>query len=116
MADRDKEAAFEVAKRFTDLGFTIFATAGTHAFLNRHGIKSQLVHKLNEGRPNLVDRIMNKRRFTSSSAPPVGKRGQFDDSYIRKAAIKYKIPYITTMAAALASVKGIAASATNRWL
>lgn len=109
VADRDKEAAFEVAKRFTDLGFTIFATAGTHAFLNRHGIKNQLVHKLNEGRPNLVDRIMNKEIHIVINTP-VGKRGQFDDSYIRKAAIKYKIPYITTMAAALASVKGIAAS------
>lgn len=109
VADRDKEAAFEVAKRFTELGFTIFATAGTHAFLKRHGIKSELVHKLNEGRPNLVDRIMNKEIHIVINTP-VGKRGQFDDSYIRKAAIKYKVPYITTMAAALASVKGIAAS------
>ncbi|NLY88811.1 MAG: carbamoyl-phosphate synthase large subunit [Firmicutes bacterium] len=109
VADRDKEAAFEVAKRFTDLGFTIFATAGTHAFLKRNGIKSELVHKLYEGRPNLVDRIMNKEIHIVINTP-VGKRGQYDDSYIRKAAIKYKIPYITTIAAALASVKGIAAS------
>jgi len=109
VADRDKEAAFEVAKRFADLGFTIIATAGTHAFLKRNGIKSELVHKLYEGRPNLVDRIMNKEIHIVINTP-VGKRGQYDDSYIRKAAIKYKVPYITTIAAALASVKGIAVS------
>ncbi len=62
-----------------------------------------------EGRPNLVDRIMNKEIHIVINTP-VGKRGQYDDSYIRKAAIKYKVPYITTIAAALASVKGIAVS------
>ena len=64
---------------------------------------------MHEGRPNIVDGIMNKEIQLVINTP-IGKRGQYDDSYIRKAAIKYKIPYITTLAAAIASAKGIAAS------
>ncbi len=113
IADRDKEAALKVARKFEELGFKIIATAGTHAFLTRHGIKSEPVHKLYEGRPNLVDRIVNKEVHIVINTP-AGKRSQHDDSYIRKTAIRYKVPYITTIPAALASVKGIAACRQGR--
>lgn len=108
VADKDKPALLEVAQGFLRLGFDIVATEGTHLFLKENGIQSQVVMKLHEGRPNIVDIIMNKGIQLVINTP-VGKRGQHDDSYIRKAAIKYKTSYITTLAAAHASVKGIAA-------
>lgn len=108
VAQKDKPAVPEVAKMFTELGFKIKATKGTHTFLAEHGIKSELVKKLHEGRPNITDDIMNNEIQLIVNTP-IGKQGQDDDSYIRKTAIKYKIPYITTVTAALASVKGIKA-------
>jgi carbamoyl-phosphate synthase large subunit len=98
-----------IAKTFTELGFTIKATRGTHQFLASHGVSSEVVNKLQEGRPDLSDEIMN-RKIQLVINTPIGRRSAIDDSYIRKAAIKYKIPYITTLAAASASLKGIAAS------
>lgn len=108
LADHDKPASLEVAAEFIRLGFKLVATKGTHSFLAEHGIESKLINKLTEGRPNIVDEIKNKNIDIVINTP-VGKLGQQDDSYIRKAAIKYKVPHITTIAAALASVKGIAA-------
>lgn len=108
VADKDKPSALEVAKEFSKLGFNIMATRGTHQFLKENGVQTQVVMKLHEGRPNIVDSIMNKEIQLVINTPQ-GKRGQHDDSYIRKAAIKYKTSYITTIAAARASVKGIAA-------
>ena len=70
--------------------------------------------KLFEGRPNIIDSILNKEIQLIVNTP-IGKQSQYDDSYIRKAAIKYRIPYITTITAALASVKGIAAYKANRF-
>ncbi|MFH0907560.1 MAG: carbamoyl-phosphate synthase large subunit [bacterium] len=99
----------DIARAFTKLGFTIKATNGTHKFLTEQGIPSEFIHKLHEGRPNIADDIMNRQIHLVINTP-VGKLGQHDDSYIRKAAIKYKVPYITTLAAAAASTKGIAAS------
>jgi carbamoyl-phosphate synthase large subunit len=99
----------QVGTEFAKLGFRIKATEGTHKFLAQHGIKSELIKKMHEGRPNIVDGIMNKEIQLVINTP-VGKRSQHDDSYIRKAAIKYKIPYVTTLSAALASAKGIEAS------
>lgn len=106
VADPDKKAALDVAKRFTDVGFKIMATDGTFRFLLENGLEAVAVKKLYEGRPNITDSIMNGEIQLVINTP-VGKRSQHDDSYIRKAAIKRKIPYITTMAAALASAKGI---------
>jgi carbamoyl-phosphate synthase large subunit len=108
VTDQEKPAALEMAKIFATLGFNIKATAGTHQFLKDNGIQSESINKLGEGRPNIVDGIMN-HEINLVINTPFGKRSQQDDSYIRKAAIKYKVPYITTMAAALASAKGIAA-------
>ena len=98
----------EVAKEFDRLGFKIKATNGTHRFLAEHGIESKQILKMHEGRPNIVDGIKNKEIQLVINTPS-GKLSIYDDSYIRKAAIKYKIPYITTLAAAIAAAKGIAA-------
>ena len=108
ISDNDKSAALDVAKQFKDIGFTIIATKGTSDFLSGHGIQSQCVLKMHEGRPNVLDSIKNKE-INLVINTPAGKQSKYDDSYIRKAAIKYKIPYITTVAAAAATAKGIAA-------
>ncbi|MBC8470040.1 MAG: carbamoyl-phosphate synthase large subunit [Planctomycetes bacterium] len=108
ISDDDKSAALEMAKQFKDIGFTIMATKGTCDFLSEHKIDSQSVLKMHEGRPNVLDNIKNGDIHLVINTPS-GKQSKFDDSYIRKAAIKYKIPYITTIAAAVATAKGIAA-------
>ncbi len=110
--DQDKPAVLETAREFTKLGFSIKATGGTHKFLKENGIISEEIKKLFEGRPNIVDGITNKEINLVINTPS-GKRSQHDDSYIRKTAIKYKVPYITTLAAARASAKGIAAYKEN---
>ncbi|HWQ77132.1 MAG TPA: carbamoyl phosphate synthase large subunit, partial [Syntrophomonas sp.] len=106
--DQDKPAALEIAREFTRIGFQIRATDGTYKFLHGHGIACRQIKKIQEGRPNIVDAVTN-RELSLVINTPAGKRSQHDDSYIRKTAIRYKVPYITTMAAASASAKGIAA-------
>ncbi|MFC1903996.1 carbamoyl-phosphate synthase large subunit [Chloroflexota bacterium] len=108
VAEYDRPAVGDVAKQFADLGFKIIATAGTHSFLSSQGIPSVSILKEHEGRPNITDAIKNKEIQLVINTP-VGKLSMYDDSYIRKAAIKYKVPYITTLAAAMAAAKGIAA-------
>jgi carbamoyl-phosphate synthase large subunit len=98
----------EIARELRELGFALKATQGTHRYLSEAGITAELIQKLNEGRPNIIDGLMNGEIQLVINTP-IGKRSQTDDSYIRKTAIKYKIPYITTLPATLASVKGIAA-------
>ncbi|MFC2066962.1 carbamoyl-phosphate synthase large subunit [Chloroflexota bacterium] len=107
ISEKDQPAVLEVASRFTELGFKIRATQGTLQFLASHGIKSDLILKMHEGNPNIVDGIVNGEIQLIINTPS-GKLSQYDDSYIRKAAIKYKVPYITTLAAATAAAKGIA--------
>ncbi len=105
----DRPAVLDVAQEFYRLGFKIKATNGTHKFLAEHGIESDPILKMHEGRPNIVDGIKNKEIHLVINTPS-GKLSKEDDSYIRKAAIRYKIPYITTLAAAIAAAKGIAAA------
>jgi carbamoyl-phosphate synthase large subunit len=90
------------------MGFNIKATQGTHDFLNQNNIKSELVTKMHEKRPNVAD-IITDGDIQLVINTPRGKASKADDSYIRKAAIRNKIPYVTTMAAALAAAKGIEA-------
>jgi carbamoyl-phosphate synthase large subunit len=111
--DAEKPKALEAARGFAGLGFRIRATRGTHEFLARGGVASDLILKMHEGRPHIADAIMN-REIQLVVNCPVGRRGVHDDSYIRKAAIRHKVPYITTMAGALAAVQGIAASRGGR--
>lgn len=108
IADRDKDGILAPAKHFQEMGFTILATDGTHNFLKDHGIKSQRIKKIYEGRPNIVDAIKNGEIQLVINTP-AGKLSEYDDSYIRKNAIKYKIQYITTTSAALAATIGIKA-------
>ncbi len=109
VAAKDRSAAMiEVAREFSRLGFAIKATGGTRAGLADNGVESELIKKLHEGRPNIDDAIKNKEIQLVINTP-IGKASQHDDSYIRKAAIKYRVPYITTIAAASAAAKGIAA-------
>ncbi|MBN2514486.1 MAG: carbamoyl-phosphate synthase large subunit [Deltaproteobacteria bacterium] len=108
VSDPDKAAIVEVARAFSDLGITIKTTKGTQEFLAGHGIKTEPILKMHEGRPNIVDGIKNKEILLVINTPS-GRMSQYDDSYIRKAAIKYKVPYITTTAAAVAAAKGIVA-------
>jgi len=108
VSERDRPAVREVADQFTKLGFKIRATIGTHTFLTNQGIPSEPILKEHEGRPNITDAIKNKEIQLVINTP-AGKLSMYDDSYIRKAAIKYNVPYITTLAAAMAAAKGIAA-------
>ena len=108
VSERDRPEVLEVAKVFDNLGFKIRATAGTGQFLGSKGITYEPILKMHEGRPNIIDAIVS-REINLIINTPVGKLSQYDDSYIRKAAIKYKIPYITTLSAALAAANGITA-------
>ncbi len=107
--EKDKGAIEEVAREFERLGFELITTSGTGEFLAEKGIPSEPILKMHEGRPNIVDGIKNKEINLVINTPS-GRMSQYDDSYIRKAAIKYKVPYITTSAAAVAVVKGIKAA------
>ncbi len=113
VADDDKPQILGVARQLLDLGFKIKATRGTHTFLTGNGIQSEMVNKIYEVRPDLVD-LMKTGEIQLVINTPQGKRSTQDDSYIRKAAIRHKIPYITTTAAAVATVRGIAACKEGR--
>ena len=104
----DRAMVGEVARQFSRLGFKIRATAGTHAHLLTCGVQSEPILKEHEGRPNITDAIKN-REIQLVVNTPSGKLSKYDDSYIRKSAIKYRVPYITTLTAAMAAARGIAA-------
>jgi carbamoyl-phosphate synthase large subunit len=106
--NKDKEEVVDIAKRLANLGFSILATENTSTFLKSKGIESSSIKKLHEGRPNIADAIKNKE-INLIVNTPVGRTSKFDDSYIRIMAIQHKLPYITTMAAARASVEAIEA-------
>ncbi|MDY6953094.1 MAG: ATP-grasp domain-containing protein, partial [Thermodesulfobacteriota bacterium] len=108
VSEMDKQASLEVAQKFEKLGFKIKATEGTQRFLSDRGIASEAIRKLHEGRPNIIDGIKNNEIQLIINTPS-GRLSKNDDSYIRKSAIKYKVPYITTTAAAIAAARGIAA-------
>jgi carbamoyl-phosphate synthase large subunit len=113
VAFKDRSNVLEAAREFSKLGFAVRATGGTRDFLAENGIGSDPIQKLTEGRPNIDDAIKNGEIQLVINTP-IGKASQHDDSYIRKAAIKYKVPYITTAAAASAAAKGIAAFRKGR--
>ncbi|MCE5326178.1 MAG: carbamoyl-phosphate synthase large subunit [Planctomycetaceae bacterium] len=105
---RDRPAVLKTARTFADMGFTILATQGTYDFLVEQGVPVTVIKKLCEGRPNIIDALTNREIHLVINTP-VGKSSQEDDSYIRKTAIKYKTPYITTLRAAEAAAAGILA-------
>ncbi len=104
--DREKQYILEPASKLKKMGFAIVSTKGTAEFLNKNGIEASKTLKMHEGRPNIADEI-SSRKIHMVINTPAGRESKYDDSYIRKTAIKYKIPYITTIAAAKAAVEGI---------
>ena len=106
VSDKDKEEMLEVARDLLASGFRILATKGTQKILTDAGILSEFVYKLNEGRPNINDLITNGKVDLIINTP-LSASETADDSYLRKAAIKKKVPYITTIAAAKAAASGI---------
>ena len=103
---KDKAEVVEIARSFAEDGFKIVATGTTCDLIQEAGIEAEKVKKLYEGRPNILDMITNGKIDLIVNSP-VGKDSVHDDSYLRKAAIKGKIPYMTTIAAARATAKGI---------
>lgn len=109
VADKDKVRLLPIVKRLKKIGFSIYTTSGTADFLSENKIDSVILKKLHEGRPNIADAIKNKEIHLIINTP-IGRTGKYDDSYIRMKAIQYKIPYITTLAAAEAAIEGIDAA------
>ena len=108
LANKEKESALSLAQRIHKMGFSIYATEGTSKFLSDNNIENTKINKLYEGRPNISDAIKNDELQLVINTP-VGKDSKHDDSYIRMMAIQKKIPYVTSIAAAEASIAGIEA-------
>ena len=104
---KDKPEVVELARKFEACGFRIVATGSTYELLVANGVKADRVNKMQEGRPNIVDEVMNGKIQLIINTPTAPNERIFDDSYIRKTAIKAKVPYFTTMAAAKATADGI---------
>ncbi|MCR5622695.1 MAG: carbamoyl-phosphate synthase large subunit [Treponema sp.] len=102
-----KDQVLFIGKTLKDLGFTLVGTQGTADFYNANGIKCGVVNKIGGGRPDVVDLIMNKDVCLVINTPKAKRNYQEDRKTIRKACLKYKVSYITTLAGALAAVKGI---------
>jgi carbamoyl-phosphate synthase large subunit len=106
--------AIDVVQEFKDLGFSIIGTSGTIRWLAENGIKGETVNKIGEGRPNVLDLILNNEVKLVLNTPSARRDSRADDASIRKAAIKYRIPYLTTLAAATAASNGIRAARTTQ--
>lgn len=102
-----KKKTIDIIKKYTVLGFGVIATLGTSKFLNENGIKAEPVFKVNEGRPNIVDRIKNGEIQIVINTP-LGSESRFDEYAIGWAAVQNKIPFITTLSAASSFAEGIA--------
>ncbi|WP_432651820.1 carbamoyl-phosphate synthase large subunit [Huintestinicola sp.] len=112
VCDRDKPELVQIAKDFYELGFKILATGKSYEMIIDAGIPAKRIFKIYEGRPNIADEIANGEIQLIINTP-AGKTSAYDDSYIRKEAIRHRVPYITTMAAAKASADGIRAVKNN---
>jgi carbamoyl-phosphate synthase large subunit len=104
--NQDKEAITSAAMIFEELGFKIIATRGTAEYLSSHGVRAQVVNKVFEGRPNVVDHIKN-REVQLIINTPSGKRTKRDSLSLRQATLLYGIPYTTTVAGAKAMAQAI---------
>jgi carbamoyl-phosphate synthase large subunit len=110
--DTDKITVTPMLRRFRDMGFTILATRGTHAHLTHLGIECELVFKVGEGRPDIVDKIMGGDVQLLVNTP-LGKKSQYDDYAMRRAAITCEVPYLTTMSATRAACDALIAMRTR---
>ncbi|MEM4566152.1 MAG: ATP-grasp domain-containing protein, partial [Archaeoglobaceae archaeon] len=106
--DADKPKALGVAKKFAELGFKIYATEKTAKFLREHGIEAEIAFKVSQGRPNIVDMIINGQIDLIINTPS-GKTGKTEGYEIRRTAVEYGVPYITTIPGAIAAAKAIEA-------
>ncbi|MBP0019076.1 MAG: carbamoyl-phosphate synthase large subunit [Cyanobacteria bacterium SBLK] len=106
VSDRDKSAVVSIVKEFADLGFKIIATSGTHKVLQENDVKAELVLKLHEGRPHVLDAIKNENIDLIVNTPS-GQDAREDGRLIRRSCLAYKIPLITTLAGAKATVAAI---------
>jgi carbamoyl-phosphate synthase large subunit len=106
--DRDKPALMPVARRLVELGFRLIATEGTAAALRQAGLPVESILKVHEGRPNIEDAIRSGRIQLIVNTP-IGRQAEHDDTYLRKAALDYAVPTVTTLAGARAAVEAIAA-------
>ena len=113
LSEKTDDAA-EAAKMLADLGFTVFATEGTAAWLREHGVAAYVVAKIGEGRPDCLDVIKNREVSLIVNTPSGRRDARADDCRIRQSAIKYKVPYLTTVAAACAAAEGIAAAMSGQ--
>jgi carbamoyl-phosphate synthase large subunit len=111
--DPDKATATPIIRRLHDLGFGILATEGTARYLRSRGIPAERVYKVGEGRPNLVDLIISGQIQLLINTP-LGKKSQYDDYAMRRAAIAYKVPYCTTLSAADAATDAVMALRSRR--
>ncbi|MCR5414106.1 MAG: carbamoyl-phosphate synthase large subunit [Kiritimatiellae bacterium] len=102
--------AIAAVQRFAQLGFEVIGTEGTIEFLAKHGVKGSVIAKIGEGRPDVLDAIKNREVKVIINTPSGRRDARADDCRIRQAAIKYKVPYLTTLAAAQAAVEGIGAA------
>ena len=109
LSEKDPAAA-KAAKEFVKLGFKLVGTEGTIRWLAENGIVGEVIHKIHEGRPNVLDAIVNRQVSLVINTPSGRRDARADDASIRKAALKYKVPYLTTVAAAVASAQGIRAA------
>ena len=104
----DKQTVVPIARDLAQLGFKLTATRGTAAFLRVHGIEVEVIYKVNEGRPNIADHIVNKKIDLVINTP-LGRDSFFDDRSVRRAATMAQVPCITTLTGASAAVSAIKA-------
>jgi len=104
----DKANLLPIARDLADLGFKLTATGGTAVFLRGHGLDVDVLYKVNEGRPNVADEIVN-RKIDLIVNTPLGRESFFDDRAVRRAAMMYQVPCITTLTGAAAAVSAIRA-------
>ncbi len=109
-----RDRIIDVAKEFKEMGFKIKATDGTAAHLKEHGIDAEVVLKVSEGRPNVVDHIKNGEIQLIINTS-IGRRASEDSHKIRKSAIKYSVPYTTTIAASKAVAEAVCAMREEEW-
>jgi len=106
VSDHEKRHAIPLGKELVELGFQIIATRGTAAALEAAGVEAKAVYKVNEGRPNIVD-LVKTGKVDLIINTPLGRESFYDEKSIRRAAIRYDIPCITTLSAARAATQGI---------
>ena len=106
--DRDKPALLPVAERLVGLGFALIATGGTAEALRAAGLQVESILKVHEGRPNIEDAIRSARIQLIINTP-IGRQAAHDDKYLRRAALDYAVPTVTTLAGARAAVEAITA-------